>query len=117
MKCEANCWRLPAALGLCFCSFIPVALLYFIDLCDQKSVRAVKHIIPPPYIAHRFQDYHQVGLVLPLITIVVAIWFLAGKTVSAARLAWALLVLLILHFFWLSWGIVALYLANQTFVF
>jgi hypothetical protein len=93
-----------------------MALLYFVEYCDQKSVRAVKHIIPPPYIAHRFQDYQQVGLILPLITTVVAIWFLTGKSVTMTRMAWAALGLLVLHFLWLSWGLVALYLANQTFV-
>jgi hypothetical protein len=116
MKCDHNHWKLPAALGMCFCSIASVALLYFIYYCDQESVRTVKHIIPPPDIAYEYKVYHQFGLILPLITTVVAIWFLTGKSVTAARSAWAALGLLVLHFLWLSWGLVALYLANQTFV-
>ena len=104
------------ALGMVVCSFVPVVLLYFIDSIDfRSSERAFRHL-PPPHIAYIFQDHYRVGLVLPILTTIVAVWFVTGKSVTATRLTWAILLLVILHLFWLSWGILAFYLANQKFV-
>jgi hypothetical protein len=112
----ANSWKIPIALGVCLVSIAPVVLLYFIDFTDfRNSVKAVRQI-PIPHIALEFQRCYQIGLLLPLLTMTVAGWFVFGKSVTAARLSWCCLVLVVLHLFWLSWGILAFYLANQIFV-
>jgi hypothetical protein len=116
MKFEKDAWKVPVALGMILCSLVPVVLLYAIDSFDlANSVWAFRHLRLPP-IAETFLSCYRAGFVLPILTTVVAIWFVTGKSVTAARLSWAILLLIVLHLFWLSWGILAFYLANQKFV-
>lgn len=116
MNLQGNRWEVPFALGMIFCSLMPVSLLYFIDSIDYRSSDwAYKHKVLP-YIAWTFQSFHSVGFVLPFLTMITAVWFLTGKFVTTTRLAWIILLLTILHGLWLSWGILAFYLANQTFI-
>jgi hypothetical protein len=108
--------RMPAALGMIVCSLMPIVLLYFIDSVDLAgSEWAYKHL-PRPYIAEEFLHVYRLGLVLPVLTIIFAIWFVFGRSATVNRSAWVIFVLLLLHLVWLSWGILAFYLANQTFV-
>ena len=116
MKFRNSSWKVPVALGMVVCSLVPVCLLYFIDAIDfSSSERAFKHL-PPPRLAYIFQDFYQVGLILPILTLIVAVWFVLGKSIADVRLTWAVLFLVVLHLFWLAWGILAFYLANQNFV-
>ena len=114
-KAFVGFWRWPVAIAMFLCSLAPVSLLYFIYTIDfQSSWWAHKHY-PRPYIPIAFHSSIQLGFVLPVLTAAVGIWFAASRSCSATRFAWAVLALLILHLFWLSWGIFGFYLANQTF--
>jgi hypothetical protein len=116
MKPENNHWKIPVALGMVACSLMPVALVCFIDAIDFSSSEWAykQHVLPP--ISWNFRSCYLIGYILPILTTAVAIWFAKGRSVTAKRLAWAVFLLIILHLFWLSWGILAFYLANQKFV-
>lgn len=116
MKFEDYKWKMPVAFGMVICSLAPVILLCFIDAIDFSSSEwAYKHKVLPT-IAWTFRSCYRAGLILPILTIATAIWFLVGKSVKTVRLAWVLFFLITLHLFWLSWGILAFYLTNQHFV-
>ena len=116
MNTKINHWKVPVALSVIACSLASVVLLYAVNSIDLAgSWWAYKHL-PRPWIAEEFLRFYRMGLVLPVLTITVAIWFLGGKSVTANRLAWIAFLLVLLHLFWLSWGVLAFYLANQTFV-
>jgi hypothetical protein len=116
VKSFVGYWRWPMAIAMVLCSLVPVSLLYLIYAIDYRSSWwAFKHL-PRPFLTVAFHSSIQLGFILPILTAVVAIWFGAGRSCTAARFAWAVLALVILHLFWLSWGILGFYLANQHFV-
>ena len=116
MKCECYRWKVPVALGLVVASLVPILLLTCIEYTDTHwSMWAYKQQ-RLSFTGWTFQSYYLLGLILPILTTIVAVWFVVGKFVTAARLAWVVLLLAILHLFWLSWGILAFYYTNQSFM-
>jgi len=116
MKISDCHWKIPIALGIVLSSLVPVVLLCFIDAMDLKcSEWAYKHQALPT-IAWTFRSSYLVGFVLPILTTASAIWFVVGKSVGIARLAWVAFLLIVLHLIWFSWGILGFYLTNQKFV-
>jgi hypothetical protein len=98
------------------CSLVPVSLLYVIYQIDfRSSYRAFKHI-PPPHIPIVFYELCRLGFILPVLAAAMGIWFATSQSVSPAKFAWLLLGLVVLHLFWLAYGILGFYLANQIFV-
>jgi hypothetical protein len=116
MKTADHHWKIPVALGIIFSSLIPVALVCFIDGIDFKCSKWAYEHQALPTIAWSFQSCYRVGMALPILTTAAAIWFVVGKTVTGARLAWVALLLIVLHLVWFSWGILGFYLTNQKFV-
>jgi hypothetical protein len=115
MKPENSYWKLPLALGMVVCSFVPVFLMYCIAHVEYKySVVWAHGSLPPPHIAWTFRACYRAGFILPVLTTVVAVWFVSGKFITVARLAWAILILVVLHLYWLSYGILAFYMANTV---
>jgi hypothetical protein len=116
MKSASTFWKWPVAMGMVLFSLVPITLLWFIYAIDfRSSWWAFKHL-PPPFISESFHFCIPFGFCLPILTAVVAGWFAFGGSVTTARLAWSILLLAILHLFWLSWGILGFYLVNQKFV-
>jgi hypothetical protein len=109
-------WKLPTALGMVLCSLVPVLLFAIIEHIEvNSSMWAYKHRALS-FIAWTFQSYYLFGLILPILTAGVAVWVIIGESLTRARLAWLMLMLLVLHLFWLSYGILAFYFTNQNFV-
>ena len=116
MKFTVTPWKWPVAIGMTLCSLVPVSLFYLIYTIDYRSSWwAFKHY-PRPFITEAFHSSIQLGFILPILTTAVGIWFAVGGSCTAARFAWVILALVVLHLFWLCWGILGFYLANQSFV-
>jgi len=109
-------WKLPVALGMVVCSSVPIVLLFCVDYVEFHNTVWVHGHYPLAKLPLTFQACYRVGLILPILTTLVAIWFAFGKCVTVARLMWVLLILIVLHLLWLSYGILALYFTNQSFV-
>jgi len=142
-------WKLPVALGMVVCSSVPIVLLFCVDYVEFHNTVWVHGHYPLAKLPLTFQACYRVGLILPILTTLVAIWFghyplaklpltfqacyrvglslpilttfvaiwfASGKCVTVARLMWVLLILIVLHLLWLSYGILALYFTNQSFV-
>ena len=116
MNSEIKQWKLAAALGMVACSSAPILLLSCIDYIDFNDSKWAHEDIVLPFISRTFGDHYLLGLFLPVLTAAVAVWFLAVTHANYNRIAWALLLLVLLHLFWLSYGILAFYLTNQTFI-
>lgn len=115
MHVTSDQWKWPVALAMVVCSLVPTALLILIDHLElHDAMWLVKHQIIPSF-AETFLAYHRLGWFLPIVTTGVAVWVVTGERVSASRLAWVVLLLVVLHLFWLSCGIFAFYLVNQNF--
>lgn len=115
IKPQYSDWRLPLGLGMVMCSLVPTLLLFWIDYIDFHSAMWVHGHYLLSVGAQQFKSHYQVGLILPILTTAVAIWFLSGKFVTLTRLAWSILILIVLHLIWLSYGILAFYSSNQKF--
>lgn len=112
----ANFWKVPIALSVILCSSVPVLLLTMIEHIEINRSKWAQTHKTLPHIPLTFEQHYLIGLLLPLISVGVAVWFLSGIGVSSTRLAWAIFILLALHLFWLSYGVFSFYLTNQTFV-
>lgn len=115
MNSDDKFWKLPVALGMILCSVVPVSLVTFIETVEVRGSAWAHYHRVLPYIARTYQDYHHLGLILPVVTIGVAVWFLAGKSFTLVKFAWLVLMLVALHLLWLSYAVAAFYFANQTF--
>ena len=106
---------MPLALGIMLCSLVPVGLLTCVEHIEiTDSMWAVRHEVTP-FISWTFGSIYLMGLGLPALAAGVAVWFLVGGSPRNPRFGWVLVALVALHLFWLSYGLLALYLANQNF--
>ena len=108
-------WKWPIALAAVACSLVPTALLLYIDYIELHGSVWSHNNRHLPFIAWTFLAHYQGGWLLPVLTAVVAIWFLTGKGVTPSRLAWVVFCLVVLHLFWFSYATLAFYLTNQSF--
>jgi len=116
MKITNKSWKIPCAIGMILSSLVPVTLIYIIYHIDfRTSYRVFKHITPS-HIPIVFYEWCPYGFLLSALTGAVALWLVFSQAYTATRLAWMALGLLLLHLFWLSFGILGFYLANQHFV-
>ena len=104
------------ALGMVVCSLIPILLFFWIDYTEFHYTVWVHRSYVLPHGALVFKHYYQLGLILPVLTAGVSSWLVSGKLFTVTRFAWIVLPLVVLHLFWLSFGLLALYSINQKFV-
>jgi hypothetical protein len=71
------------------CSLVPTLLITYIERIDTTvSMRAAKHVVMP-YISWTFATVYPVGLLLPILVSVFAVWFITSKSVTKGALVHA----------------------------